>query len=157
MSPEIVVKKKDSRFIFSAIVIVGCSVASVLLVVFVKGVPAVLVAMVMSFAASTLVYAVLGGITEAGFNWGPLKVTGSAAVLLGGAWWINQELERQLRSFNFAAYATPAADWFAIHRSTAAVPAATSTGNVGTGTGGGSCEIPGYPSPPGGVANVGLS
>ena len=37
------------------------------------------------------------------------------------------------------------------------VPAATSTGNVGTGTGGGSCEIPGYPSPPGGVANLGLA
>ena len=41
--------------------------------------------------------------------------------------------------------------------SAAGVPAATSTGNVGTGTGGGSCEIPGYPSPPGGVANLGFS
>ena len=41
--------------------------------------------------------------------------------------------------------------------SAASVPAATSTGNVGTGTGGGSCLIPGYPSPPGGVANLGFS
>ena len=41
--------------------------------------------------------------------------------------------------------------------SAAGVPAATSTGNVGTGTGGDSCEIPGYPSPPGGVANLGFS
>ena len=41
--------------------------------------------------------------------------------------------------------------------SAAGVPAATSTGNVGTGTGGDSCEIPGYPRPPGGVANLGLS
>ena len=41
--------------------------------------------------------------------------------------------------------------------SAAGVPAATSTGNVGTGTGGGSCQIPGYPSPPGGLAGVGLA
>ena len=32
-----------------------------------------------------------------------------------------------------------------------------SVGTAGSAAGGGSCEIPGYPSPPGGVANVGLA
>ena len=34
---------------------------------------------------------------------------------------------------------------------------AASTGNVAAGAGGGRCEIPGYPSPPGGLAGVGLA
>ena len=41
--------------------------------------------------------------------------------------------------------------------SAAGVPAAASTGNVDVRTGDGSCGIPGYPRPPGGVANLGLA
>ena len=41
--------------------------------------------------------------------------------------------------------------------STAGGPGAASPGNLGSGTGAGRCEIPGYPSPPGGGANVGLT
>ena len=41
--------------------------------------------------------------------------------------------------------------------STAGIPAATAGGNAGAGATGGRCEIPGYPRPPGGVANLGLS
>ncbi len=41
--------------------------------------------------------------------------------------------------------------------STIGVPVAASTGNVGAGASGGRCEVPGYPRPPGGVANLGLA
>ena len=41
--------------------------------------------------------------------------------------------------------------------STAGVPVAASSGNVGAGASGGRCEVPGYPRPPGGVANLGLA
>ena len=84
----------------------------------------------MACAVATLVYAVLGGISEAGFNFGPVKVTGSAAVLFGGAWLINAALEPQLErirderrveqfSFDFDEHAAPADGWFAIDERTA--------------------------------------
>ena len=84
----------------------------------------------MACAVATLVYAVLGGISEAGFNFGPFKVTGSAAVLFGGAWLINAALEPQLErirderrveqfSFDFDEHAAPADGWFAIDERTA--------------------------------------
>ena len=87
---------RGSQFTFSAIVVVGCLVVGVALAVFVHDAPAVIIAVVMACAVATLVYAVLGGISEAGFNFGPIKVTGSAAVLFGGAWLINAALEPQL-------------------------------------------------------------
>lgn len=126
--------EKRSQFIFSGIIVVGCLVVGVVLAVFVHGVPAVMIALVTAFAASMLVYAFLGGISEAGFNFGPVKMTGSAAMLLGSAWWINTALEPQLErirderrieqfSFDFDEHAAPADGWFAIDERTA-VPVA---------------------------------
>ena len=40
--------------------------------------------------------AILGGVGEAGFNRGPIKMGGSAAVLIGGAYLFNMLLEPQL-------------------------------------------------------------
>ena len=121
---------RRGQFIFSAIILGGCLVVGVVLAVFVHDAPAVLIAVVMAFAAAMLVYAFLGGISEAGFNFGPVKVTGSAAMLLGSAWWINMALEPQLErirderrieqfSFDFDQHAAPADGWFAIDERTA--------------------------------------
>ena len=63
---------RGSQFTFSAIVVVGCLVVGVALAVFVHDAPAVIIAVVMACAVATLVYAVLGGISEAGFNFGPI-------------------------------------------------------------------------------------
>ena len=122
---------RSGQFVFSAIVIVGCLVVSVTLAVFVQDVPAVVVAVVLACAVALLVYDFMGGISEAGFKLGPLKVTGSAAVLFGGAWLINQALEPQLEqirrdsrierfSFDFDEHAAPAGGWLAVDERTAA-------------------------------------
>ena len=125
---------KRGQFIFSAIIVVGCLVVGIALGAFVDYAPAVMVAVVTACALAMLVYAFLGGISEAGFNFGPVKMTGSAAVLLGSAWWINTALEPQLEqirderrieqfSFDFDEHAAPADGWFAVDERTA-VPVA---------------------------------
>lgn len=126
---------RRNRFIFSAIIVVGCVVVGVALAVFfVDYAPAMIIASIMAFAAVALLYAVLGGISEAGFNFGPVKMTGGAAVLFGGVWLINAALEPQLErirderrieqfSFDFDEHAAPADGWFAVDERTA-VPVA---------------------------------
>ena len=128
-------KKKDtvlmkkSPFVFTAIVIVGCLVVGVALVVFVKDVPALVVSVVLACGVATLLYRILGGVSTAGFDLGVLKVGGSAAVLLGGSWFFNNELDPQLEKirlenrierfgFDFNKHTAPSEGWFALNKNT---------------------------------------
>jgi len=114
---------RHGTFVFTAIVVAGCLVVGVSLA-FVENVPAALISIVLAIAVATLIHAFLGGVSEAGFNLGALRVTGSAAVLLGSAWLFNSLLAPQLAemraerlerySFRFDQHATPAAGWFAV-------------------------------------------
>ena len=116
---------KRGPFIFIASVIVGCLVVGVSAVVFTKNVPSLVVSVVLACGVASLLYGIIGGVTEAGFNFGPLKVGGSAAVLIGGVWLFDRLLDPQLEkiraearveqySFDLKKHAKPAEGWFAI-------------------------------------------
>ncbi len=118
---------KHGPFIFIAGVIVGCLALGVALVVFVETVPALVVSVVLACGVATLLYGILGGVSAAGFDLGPLKMSGSAAVLLGSVWLFNYALDPQLESiryerrierFDFDEIAAPSDGWFAIDEST---------------------------------------
>ena len=120
---------KNSPFVFTAIVIGGCLVVSVVLVVFFKDIPALVVSVVLACGVATLLYCILGGVSKAEFDLGVLKVGGSAAVLLGGSWFFNSELDPQLEKirlenrieqfgFDFNKHAAPSDGWFALNKNT---------------------------------------
>ena len=109
-------------------VIVGCLALATALVVFVKAVPALVVSVVLACAVASLLYGILGGVSNAGFDLGPLKMGGSAAVLIGSVWLFNRALDPQLEqirhemiveqfSFDFDRHAVPSKGWFAIDES----------------------------------------
>lgn len=112
-------------FGLSALIILGCLATGVGLVVFVKDVPAVVVAVVLACSIATLTYTLLGGVTEAGFHLGPLKLAGSGAMLVGSIWLINCYLDPQLAQvrrarsgFDLDRHAAPPDGWFALDRTT---------------------------------------
>ena len=122
--------ERHSPFIFTAIVIAISLVLGVALVIFaIDIVPALVVSVVLSCGVATLIYGILGGVTRAGFDLGPIKMGGSAAVLLGGVWFFNYLLEPQLErirretrierfSFDFDEHADPSSGWFAVDERT---------------------------------------
>lgn len=59
--------------------------------------PPVIPSVFISMAISVLVYHFLGGISEAGFNMGPVKMGGSIAALIGCAFVINHLLDQQVK------------------------------------------------------------
>ncbi|MEW8338781.1 MAG: hypothetical protein AB2708_02955 [Candidatus Thiodiazotropha taylori] len=63
-------------------------------------IPSAFYAVFLGIAVASMLYRFLGGIHDATFAIGALKVTGSAAVLLGMAWWLNDVLEIQIAKFN---------------------------------------------------------
>ena len=112
---------------FIALVILGGLALAGVLVVFLNAVPALLVSVFLACSVATLLYGILGGVSEAGFNFGRIKMGGSAAVLIGGAWFFNFMLDPQLEKirhdrriaqFNFEALAAPSDGWFAVDEST---------------------------------------
>ena len=118
-------KGSHGAFIFTAAVVVGCLAVGVLATILTDKVPSMVVSVVLACGVASLLYGILGGVTEAGFDFGPLKVGGSAAVLLGGVWLINQYLDPQLVKirgdpyrFDFDQHARPADNWFAINENT---------------------------------------
>ncbi len=60
-------------------------------------VPPIVMSIFLGSGISALVYRFLGGAAGASFVMGTLKLSGSIAVLLGSAYYINQQLERQLK------------------------------------------------------------
>ena len=117
--------------------IVGCLGSGVALATFIEQAAALVVSVVLACAVASLLYGILGGVSQAGFNFGPLKMGGSAAVLLGSVFLFNHALDPQLREirennvedavaqalrdteFYFDRHVVPSANWFAIDRSTA--------------------------------------
>lgn len=116
---------RSAPFIISSVIIFGCLATGVGLVVLVQDVPAVVVAVVLACAIATLTYTLLGGVTGAGFHLGPVKLAGSAAVLVGSIWFINHYLDPQLAQirrersgFDINRHADPPEGWFALDRTT---------------------------------------
>jgi hypothetical protein len=62
--------------------------------------PPALIAIFLGISVASLLYRFLGGIHDATFAVGALKVTGSAAVLAGIAWWSNMEINKQVEAFS---------------------------------------------------------
>ena len=62
--------------------------------------PPTLIAVFLGIAVAALLYRFLGGVHDATFAVGALKVTGSAAVLAGVAWWSNGELQEQMEVYD---------------------------------------------------------
>ncbi|MCL1123772.1 hypothetical protein [Shewanella surugensis] len=56
-------------------------------------VPPPIIAIFLGIAVSSILYRFLGGVHNASFTIGALKVTGSAAILIFVAWWANDELK----------------------------------------------------------------
>ena len=125
---------RTGPFVLAAIVIVGCLMAGVLLGIFANNAPSLVISVVFACAVATLLYCILGSVGEAGFNLGPIKMCGSAAVLIGSAFLFNMLLEPQLEDirgtrlkealervkFDFDIHAKPSGSWFAINRDTGA-------------------------------------
>jgi len=59
-------------------------------------IPPPVIAIFLGIAVSALLYRFLGGVHDASFTVGALKVTGTAAILIGVAWWSNGELKNSL-------------------------------------------------------------
>ena len=59
-------------------------------------IPPPVIAIFLGIAVSALLYRFLGGVNNASFTIGALKVTGAAAILIGVAWWSNNELKKSL-------------------------------------------------------------
>ena len=119
--------RRTGPFLFVALVIVGCLVTGVTLGVgfaFDVATPPLVVSVVLGCAVASLLYGILGGVSKAGFNFGPIKMGGSAAVLLGGIWFFNGELEQQLEDmrqarlekyeFKLSEHAEPPGRWFVV-------------------------------------------
>lgn len=62
--------------------------------------PPALIAIFLGISVASLLYRFLGGVHDATFAIGALKVTGSAAVLVGIAWWTNSQLNQQIEVYN---------------------------------------------------------
>ncbi len=60
-------------------------------------VPPVFMAIFLGSGIAALVYRFLGGTADASFVMGTLKLSGSIAILLGSAYYINDQLEKQLK------------------------------------------------------------
>lgn len=70
------------------------------ILVFVNKTPAIIISILLATGIATLVYHFLGGIENAQFNTGAIKLGGSMAALLASAWLINPQLEKQLNSIS---------------------------------------------------------
>lgn len=78
------------------IVVVGVGfVGSV--IIYVLNLPSIMVAVFLATGVASLVYRFLGGIQSATFNIGPVKLAGTIAALIGCAWFINTQLDRQTK------------------------------------------------------------
>lgn len=111
--------------ILSILIILVCLAAGVALAVFVPDTPAVVIAAVLACAIATLTYTLLGGVTEAGFDLGPVRLVGSGAMLVGSLWVINHYLDPQLSQvrrersgFHLDRHVAPPDGWFALNRTT---------------------------------------
>lgn len=126
------------QVVFLASVVVCCLlVAAVLAVRYGPDFPALVLAVVLACAVTSLVYGFLGGVSEAGFDLGVLKLGGTAATLIGSVWFFNARLEPQFeeirRSRNqvtFVQHASPSAGWFPVDSTTGSPIAVTFTDPV---------------------------
>ncbi|MCZ0955133.1 MAG: hypothetical protein OXQ89_05595 [Rhodospirillaceae bacterium] len=124
---------RTGPFLLVAIVIVGCLGAGIWLSISPDAAPPLVISVTLACSVSALLYGILGSVGEAGFKLGPLKMGGSAAVLIGSTYLFNWLLEPQLDAiraetveealrgvrFDFDRHAEPARGWFAIDRETA--------------------------------------
>lgn len=91
MSPS-----KTGPFALVAIVIVGCLASGVWISMSDRDAPSLVVAVVLACAVSALLYSILGSVGEANCKLGPVKMGGSAAVLIGSTYLFDMLLEPQL-------------------------------------------------------------
>jgi len=87
-------------------------------------VPPLIIAIFLGIAVSALLYRFLGGVRDASFTIGTLKVTGTAAIPIGIAWWSNGELKQYVaehithkETFDISKHVIPSSEeWFAINK-----------------------------------------
>ncbi len=137
--------RRTGPFVLAAVVIVGCLVTGVWMSMSERAVPSLTVSVVLACAVASLLYCILGGVGKAGFNLGPIKMGGSAAVLIGSVYLFDMLLEPQLDvlrqtrleealeqvSFDFERDVSPPTGWFAIDRETGAPVSVRFTDPVG--------------------------
>ncbi|MYI02305.1 MAG: hypothetical protein F4122_07275, partial [Gammaproteobacteria bacterium] len=70
---------RTGAFVFVAIVIIGCLGAGVWLSISERDAPPLVISVALACAISALLYGILGGVGKSGFEFGPLKLGGSAA------------------------------------------------------------------------------
>lgn len=89
-------------------------------------VPPPIISIFLGIAVSALLYRFLGGVHDASFTVGALKVTGTAAILIFVAGWANSELKQFIpegnkpaEAFEIAKHVIPAPEkWYAVNRET---------------------------------------
>ncbi len=87
-------------------------------------VPPPIISIFLGIAVSALLYRFLGGVQDASFTVGALKVTGTAAILIAVSVWANDELEEYIpsvhgTSFDITRHSIPDSDtWLAVNKET---------------------------------------
>lgn len=116
-------RKHTANFIFIGFVVIGCIGLGIWLWLTADEAPALILSVLLGISVTALLYGVIGGVSDAGFSFGPLKMGGSAAVLLGSIWMFNYYLEAQLQfnrsgeNFDLDRHVEPHhSSWFAINR-----------------------------------------
>lgn len=123
-----VVALQTGPMVLLACLIIGCIATGVILAVLIpERAPPIVTASVLACGVTVLLYGILGGVSKAGFELGPLEMGGSAAVLFALTWLFNGYLNDQQRvmrednyRFNQEEHVLPKArKWIAIERTTA--------------------------------------
>ena len=105
---------------------------SIVITMFALSVPSVIVAILLGAAVAALVYRFLGGISpQTSFKLGALKISGTMAALVGCAYFINIELEKQLMPTMDSLFSPNFNEWFIVKKTTAE-PIAVEVNRVGT-------------------------
>lgn len=137
MSDATELKKTIKRLSAEDIVIVVSIVMSLLLAPLLSilwfldnpiTVPPPIISIFLGIAVSALLYRFLGGVHDASFTVGALKVTGTAAILIFVAWWSNGELKQFIpdkktpaEPFDLSKHVIPSPEkWYAVSKESGA-------------------------------------
>ena len=94
MNDTLLAKLSPELRVLSLVVVLGFGGGAVL---YVFGMPPIIVAVFLATGVASVVYGFLGGIHTAAFDLGPIRFGGSIAALLGSAWFIDVQLVQQIR------------------------------------------------------------
>lgn len=97
------------------VIIVVCAIGFIgSVIIYALKMPPIIVSVFLATGVASLVYRFLGGIYGVSFVMGALKLTGTAAFLIGSAWFINSYLAKQTINDGNGFFSPHGDSWFAV-------------------------------------------